>query len=470
MRRLVLPALLAGLLALTGCTTLAADPAPSVPAPVPATSGTGTTTPSLSPSPGASTASTDVTTYHQDAQRTGRSASTPKPAKLAVGWSHDLDGEVYAQPLVVGGIVIVATENDTVYGFDAVSGAQRWKRHLGTPQSAAALPCGNIDPTAGITGTPVYDPASKTVFLVADEQGPHHYLYGLDPATGAMRVRTGADVPGSDPRAEQQRGALALAAGQVYIAYGALYGDCSSYHGEVVTASTTGTIVATLALPTRNGGGIWTPAGPTVSKDGDLYVTSANSAAQAGDTYEYSNGTLQLSPRLEVQQYFAANDWQAKDAADLGQGSTGPTLLDDGLIVTAGKDLPNYVLDSAKLGGIGGQLATTATCAAYGGTANQGTTVFLPCTSGLTAVRVSRAGLRRLWSVDGVTGSPVLGGGAVFALAQDDGVLHAYDRGDGSKLGSVRLPDATTRFATPALSGSRAFIGTTKGIVAVTGV
>jgi outer membrane protein assembly factor BamB len=76
-----------------------------------------------------------------------------------------VDGAVYAEPLVAGGKVIVATENDSLYAFDAATGRQAWRAHLGTPVSGGQLPCGNID-VSGITGTPVIDPTAGTVYAV----------------------------------------------------------------------------------------------------------------------------------------------------------------------------------------------------------------------------------------------------------------------------------------------------------------
>ena len=87
------------------------------------------------------------------------------PAGRLTAAAVALDGAVYASPIVAGQVVIVATENDSVYGFSA-TGAQRWQVHLGTPTPRSDLPCGDIDPL-GITGTPFYDDAAGTVFVVA---------------------------------------------------------------------------------------------------------------------------------------------------------------------------------------------------------------------------------------------------------------------------------------------------------------
>ncbi|HWS84797.1 MAG TPA: PQQ-binding-like beta-propeller repeat protein, partial [Ktedonobacteraceae bacterium] len=185
------------------------------------------------------TKETDWTTYHRDNQRTGYLASTPDPHSLSKIWGKDLDGAVYAEPLVVGNRVIVATEGDTLYALDPTTGSVQWHTNVGSPVPQSSLPCGNIDPL-GITGTPVYDPATGLVFAVAEITGPAHILVGLDATTGEVKVRRSVDTDGMDPRAHQERGALTLANGRVYINYGGLDGDCSDYIGRVVASRTDG--------------------------------------------------------------------------------------------------------------------------------------------------------------------------------------------------------------------------------------
>src|SRR5712691_7198197 len=181
------------------------------------------------------TSSTDWTTYHANNQRTGYIADTPDPHNLSKIWSTQLDGSVYAEPLVVGNRVIVATEGDSLYVLDPNSGSILWHTNVGTPVPLSSLPCGNIDPL-GITGTPVYDPATGLVFAVAEVSGPAHILVGVDAASGHVKVRRLVDTDGMDPQAHQDRSALTLANGMVYITYGGLDGDCSDYRSEEHTS------------------------------------------------------------------------------------------------------------------------------------------------------------------------------------------------------------------------------------------
>jgi outer membrane protein assembly factor BamB len=111
------------------------------------------------------------TTYHHDAARHGYDAlASPASGHLASAWTRRLDGVVYGQPLVVGGRVLVVTENDSVYAL-STDGRVLWRRHLGTPVDLDSLPCGNIDPL-GITSTPVYDAATHRLFVAAELRAP----------------------------------------------------------------------------------------------------------------------------------------------------------------------------------------------------------------------------------------------------------------------------------------------------------
>ena len=259
------PIMLALLIILAGCGGSSSSNSPS-PQPTLVLS----PAPSSSSTQGTTSASTgnDWTMYHNDSTRTGYIADAPDPKSLAKAWSANLDGAVYAEPLVVNGHVIVATEGDSLYSLDARTGRVLWHTNVGTPVPLSDLPCGNIDPL-GITGTPVYDPQTQLVYAVAEVTGFSHILVGVDVNTGKVRVRQPVDVPGMDARAHQQRAALALANGMVYIAYGGLDGDCSDYIGRVVALHTNGQgPLLVYTVPTSREGGIWAPAGPAVDSGG----------------------------------------------------------------------------------------------------------------------------------------------------------------------------------------------------------
>lgn len=414
----------------------------------------------------ASGPATDWTTYHQNNNRTGYVANTPDPKQLVSAWSKQLDGAVYAEPLVVGGRVIVVTENDSLYAFDSKTGSQLWRTNVGTPVAKSTLPCGDIDPL-GITGTPVYDPASGLVFAVAEISGPAHLLVGVDIATGALKMQRSADISGMDARAYQQRAALALSQGMVYIAYGGLAGDCADYRGTVVAARTNGSgSLLSYRVPTPREGGIWTPSGPAIDSQGDVYVAVGNGEVTSGK-WDYSDSILRLSPTLQQLDAFAPTNWANENATDADLGSMGPILLPNGWIYADGKSGLGYVLKASNLGGIGGQTAVASICAAFGGAAAIGSQVFVPCTTGLRSIKISSTGqVAPGWQApSNIQGSPVVGGHTVYDL-DAQGNLYALDSSSGAVRAHVTVGTAS-RFATPTISGNMIFVGTLSGVVAV---
>ena len=408
----------------------------------------------------------DWTMYHYDRARTGYVADTPDPKALSVAWSVPLDEAVYAQPLAIGGKIIVATEGNTIYALKASDGSVLWKTNLGAPVTRNDLPCGNISPL-GITGTPVYDPASKLIFAVAETSGPKHELVALDIDSGQVRQRRSADPPGmSSPKAHQERAALALNNGIVYVAYGGLFGDCGDYHGTVIGARTDGQgSLLVYQVPTTREAGIWAPPGPVIDANGKLYVSVGNGEATSGD-WDKSDSVLRLSPQLQYEDGFAPTSWPSDNAADLDLGSMAPVLLSDGSIVAAGKSGQGYLLRSDHLGGVGGQVQQMDLCRAFGGAAVLGTRAFLPCTDGVREVKVESGKMTVGWHADGnIAKSPVIGGHTLYDLGAD-GKLYALDVDSGKERASVQIGDAT-RFATPTIYGDALFVGTVAGITAV---
>jgi outer membrane protein assembly factor BamB len=411
------------------------------------------------------TAGADWTMYHADPAHTGYVAGLPNPTRLPRLWAQNLDGAVYAEPLVVGGRVLVATENDSLYALDIRTGRVQWHLSVGSPVPQSDLPCGNIDPL-GITGTPVYDPRTGLLFAVAEIKGPAHILVGVDVKTGRLRFRRAVDPPGSDPAVHQERGALALWGGRVYIPFGGLDGDCGNYRGKVVAVSTSGTgTLLTYQVPTEREGGIWATPGPVFDAQGHLYVTVGNGAATQG-AWDHTDSVLRLSSALHLEDAFAPSNWASDNASDLDLGSMGPVLLPGGLLFADGKSGQGYLLRAGHLGGVGGQLQTLSLCSAFGGAAVRGTSLFIPCSDGLR--RLTLASGPRLvigWQApQAVAGSPVIGGQTVYSVDQR-GVLYALDASTGRVRASLSI-GATSRFATPTLAQGRVFVGTLQGVVA----
>ena len=417
----------------------------------------------------------DWPTYDRTADRSGVSVSSPAPGAVRRSWTAAVDGAVYAQPLIVGTEVIVATENDTVYALDTSSGAVRWSRHLAAPVTGG-LPCGNVDPS-GITGTPVADVATGRLWVVTftDQPSYQHTLWELDLATGRTESQRPIDVSGSDPRAQQERGALVLLGSRVYVPFGGLYGDCSDYKGRVVGAPVSGSgPLVTFTTPNQRQAGIWAPAGEAV-RDGSLYVATGNGTPY--DQVDDSDSVLRLSPDLQVEDRFTPANFESLSADDQDLGSTAPALLPDGLIFQIGKQGVGYLLDGTRLGGTGGQLASSKMCeGGFGGDAVDGDTVVFSCYNSLRAVTVTPGpdgaapGLRALWSVTGDNpGPPIIAGGVVWDV-NHNGTLSGHRLSDGTSVFSASTAPVDTDFPSLSASGSLLVVPGADTVVSYLGI
>src|SRR5580692_584371 len=275
--------------------------------------------------PAASPATVSWTVYHGDPAGSG-AGRLPGPVDTSSpAWtSPGLDEQLYGEPLVSGGRVFVATENDTVYALSASTGAVIWSRHLATPVPASSLPCGDISPTVGITGTPVIDPTSGEVFAVTDElagSSAQHYLVGLDLYTGAVLLHQAIALPGSDQLAQLQRTALTLDDGNVVEGFGGNAGDCGNYHGWIVSIPEGGGSELSFQVASAPGdsqGAVWMGgAAPVVDSSGNIWFATGNSAfTSSSDTYDNSDGVLELNAGLGERQFFAPSTWYSDNGID----------------------------------------------------------------------------------------------------------------------------------------------------------
>ena len=225
---------------------------------------------------------------------------------------------------------------------------------------------------AAVTGTPVIDKAAETIYLAAAVErpsGPRHLVFALSLKDGVLRPGWPVDVMdaigGANPsfvaRDQNQRGALAMLAGSVYVPYGGHFGDCGQYHGFIVGISASDPRTVRSWATRARGGGIWAPGG--ISSDGkSLFVTTGNTFAAT--TWSDGEAVVRLSADLhrsnDPRDFFAPSDWQSLDARDADLSGTNPLPLDfsgGSLILALGKDRKAYLLDRSNLGGIGGQLA-----------------------------------------------------------------------------------------------------------------
>jgi hypothetical protein len=357
--------------------------------------------------------------YHHDGQRTGVDPTQTTAASINPGsTSPALDGKVYAEPLVDIGHVIVATEGNTVYSVNAGDGTIAWSQNLGPAVLPIGFPCGDINPI-GITSTPVIDGTNGIVYAVAFLAPLHHELFALNLSTSAVLWHRTVDAPGADSRVHNQRGALVLSEGYVYVPFGGRAGDCGQYQGRVVASPVNGTgALLTYSVPTAREAGIWGPAvDPTT---GDLLVSTGNS--ESTTTFDYGESVIRLSPSLSVLDYWAPSNWVALNQGDVDIGSVGPTILGNNRIFQAGKAGVGYLLAADHLGGVGGQVFSADVCAGggvFGGTAYLAPYIYVPCNNGLAAVLVAPDGnsFSDAWrGPSGNAGPPIVSGGLVWRL------------------------------------------------------
>jgi outer membrane protein assembly factor BamB len=421
---------------------------------------------------------TSWTVYHANAAGTGVAAPvTSVHTGTRVWTSPTVDGEIYGEPLVFTGRVYVATENDTVYALSAATGAVAWSAHLGSPVPSTSLPCGDITPTVGITGTPVIDPSRDEIFVVADELvngNPAHVLTGLATTTGRTEMTRDVDPPGADTAALLQRTGLTLDDGRVVFGMGGNFGDCASYRGRVIAAPENGGRPRTFtvdAAPDESQGAVWMGgAAPVVGAAGRVWVSTGNGSVYSySHAYDDSDAVLELSPTMRLLQYFAPSNWPTNNSQDLDM-STAPALLPDGQVILAGKSRIVYLLDGSHLGGIGRQQASLGSACNNdidGGIALAGMTVYLPCFSGITAVRATASppALHLLWSSATGGGPPILAAGLLWTIGQD-GTLYGLDLATGAIRQQASIGAVANHFPTPAVADGLMLAPAARDVVA----
>ena len=371
-----------------------------------------------------------VLTYHYDNTRQGQNTNETwlTPANVNTNtfgklFSYTVDGYVYAEPLIitnvtlpgqgVHNVVFVATEHDSVYALDAdgnpgTNNGVLWKNNVGLSANSTTAPFGyrysgggytDIVPEVGITGTPVIDPKTGTLYvdaftrdIVGSVTNFNHRLHALDVTTGAERPYSPVIVAGSVPgtgvgstnrvqtfSAVQHgaRPALCLVNGILVIAY-ASYADTDPYHGWVFAYSATNLALKGIFNTTPNAsvaafgtnaaeGGIWQGGGGIcVDTNNNLYFETGNGSFSANTNGgDYADTLLKLSTtnaattnNLLVADYFTPNDQATLAANDTDLGSCGPLLLPDSvgsaahtnLIVGVGKSGKIYLVDCDSMG------------------------------------------------------------------------------------------------------------------------
>lgn len=296
-----------------------------------------------------------VLTQHNDLSRTGANTSETilTPANVATSFgrlfTNVVDGQVYAQPLYVQNlsisngvhnVVFVCTESNSVYAFDAdIAGVTYWHDQLGTPFNPSAVSCSDLTPVVGITGTPVIDPDSGTLYVDTKLANPYHKLHALDITTGNEKFGGPVTITNTSFAAsiEHQRPGLLLLSNVVYLCFGS-HCDQLSYHGFIMGYNATNlTLLYSLnTTPGGSQGAIWSGGmAPAVDTNGNIYVMTGNGTFNG--TNNFSMSMLKLSPSLTVEDYVTPTNWSSLSSSDLDFGSGGPVLLPPNYIVGIGK-------------------------------------------------------------------------------------------------------------------------------------
>src|SRR5438874_4338860 len=325
-------------------------------------------------------AQVNVPQEHNNASRDGVYIDLGFTPSAAANLARDLNfdgtivGNVYAQPLYIEGgpngpMIIAVTESNNVYALNATTGTVIWQRNLGTSVSISQLFCGNIDPI-GITGTPVVDLASRSLFFDALINSPtiKHFIYSLNVDTGVTNAGWPVDVNATAnyngmsfvSLIQEERGALALVNGIVYVAYSGYVGDCQNYHGWVVGVDINNPSNVHAWATTAVGGGIWGHGG--VASDGtNVFVVTGNTFNTGGN---WMGGEaiirLQAGPTWTGQptDYWAPTNWFSLDNSDTELGGVSATVIDvpgatpSQLVLALGKDSNAYLVNRNNLGGI----------------------------------------------------------------------------------------------------------------------
>jgi len=497
-----------------------------------------------------------VLTYHNDNARTGQNLQetvlTPgsvTPATFGKLVSFAVDAAVYAQPLYVPNVpiagqlhnvVFVATEHDSVYAFDADNrtAAPLWQRTFIDPANGIttvptsdlgrsdptdpATACADINPEIGITSTPVIDPVTGTLYVVAKtkENGiPKYRLHGLDITTGADKSGAGVEIQASVPGTakpndgaghvvftaalENQRLALLLNNGVVYFGTSS-YCDFGDHHGWFFAydSATLNQITAVNVTATGTEGGIWqSGGGAAADAGGNVYIVTADGtfdAASGGSNY--ADTLLKFTgPSLVVSDYFTPFDQATMQAVNADLGSAGVVLLPDQsvgpphLLVGAGKKGSVYVVNRDNMGGFlasgDSQIVQSfaaapcgaGSCPIFGTPAYFNNKVYIVVMKdrlkaySLVAGQLSPAGQSAtIFQFPGATPAISANGssnGIVWALENNGSgapaVLHAYSAADvsvelyNSNQNATRdVPGSSVKFTVPTIANGKVYVGT----------
>ncbi len=326
---------------------------------------------------GAGRAQTNVLTQHNDNNRDGLNASeaTLTPPSVSGGqfgmlFKVVVDDQVYSQPLYVanlgiaGGthnVLFVATTNNSVYAFDADNGKQYWHVNLGSAFTIAngGFTCKDVLGDSGIMSTPVIDPGTGTLYVVAQtwtNNTATHQLHALKLATGAEASGSPVVVTanGFNSKYELQRAGLLLSNNTVYITF-AGHCDQGSWAGYTLaygTANLNQTGVFN-ASPNDNGAAIWQSGnGPASDSAGNVYLITGNGTWDGQNNF--SETFLKTDGTLKLQDWHTPSDYASLDRGDVDLTSSGPLLIPNtDLVIGGGKDGVLHLIKTTAMGHLG---------------------------------------------------------------------------------------------------------------------
>ena len=281
---------------------------------------------------------------------------------------------VWASPLYLpngpsgkGAFFAVTTGND-VYALDETTGATVWTHNIGSSPTANGVSCGNIHPL-GILSTPVIDAASRTIYVagaIGTTSISDHQVHALSIDDGSEKsgwpVSVSTVTSGGMafmPPPQNQRSALSLVGGKVYVAYGGHVGDCGPYHGWVIGVDAKDPTMKGGWATGGQGEGIWAAGGMASDGTGVFALTGNNTAGVT--THLDSEEAVRITGLGTLADSFYAASWKTMDGSDADLGASNPVYFEvpgatpSKILAVVSKDGHLYLLDAGHLGGIGGQ-------------------------------------------------------------------------------------------------------------------
>lgn len=337
-------------------------------------------------------------------KRASRDAHFMQPAmtKAAVAmtaadatFAATVDGAMWASPLYIAngpggkGAFIAVTASNNVYAINETTGAKLWTRSIGMAPGNTGAGCGPNTPI-GILSTPVIDGATRTLYVAGaigtNNEISRHEVHAIDIETGMEKAGWPIDVTGTksgnvtfDTKSGNQRSALSLVGGKLYVAYGGHVGDCGPYHGWVMAFDTANPTMKGAWTTLGRGEAIWA-AGGMASDGNSIFAVTGNrtpfgSNADDRSTTD-SEAVIRLTGLAQVtrndQNIFFPTTWKQMDRDDADFGSSNPVYLTvpgatpSNLLAALAKDGKLYLLNAANLGGMGGSASVVNLAVANG--------------------------------------------------------------------------------------------------------